>query len=160
MNYLKWTVATKNMKPMGYEFNKLFANNYKVYCKEIAGFKFWAWEKERILEINDWHHFTLPIINWYKANRDIIDPVHNNSLKIQYHYDSDDGQVQMFDYNEEFNVFTRYRDAKTDEEKNHAWDEWNSKYSGWSTAYLKKESMDKVLEEIEKIGGVTAEQTK
>ena len=64
--YIRFTRNFKDLKPMGYTFQKLYANNYNTYRKSIdpEGYSdsIWIWQAGRMVECNDLHQYSYLII--------------------------------------------------------------------------------------------------
>jgi hypothetical protein len=151
MRSLKFIIPPRDLIPRGYEFQKLFASNYRCYHKEVAdGYKFWLWVRDKEIEINDWYSSTFHILDFFKANRTTQDQVHKDEcLKVQLNPNT--GHVQLFDYEEEYRTFDRYKEDKNGD---YAWKLWNEKYYGWhNNIYLFKEHMERVIEEVDFLTG-------
>ena len=52
MRILKFIGSYKDLKPNGFEFQRLYANNYMQWCKEIDGQTIRVWKKGNDVEIN------------------------------------------------------------------------------------------------------------
>jgi hypothetical protein len=63
-----YTISEKELSERGYTFQKLFARNHKTYRKEIAGFTVWVWVKNKMVEINEWFHYTGNIVKYFTEN--------------------------------------------------------------------------------------------
>lgn len=144
---LKWKAPISSLLPRGYKFHKLFARNYKVYCKKIGTYEIWAWVTQRSLEINDWHHTTKNIIDFYLANKnhpDFDKPGFQREKRgyIKVQVNRETGQVQHFDYEEYYKVL-----QNKDVEK--AWINWEKKYGkDWFNEVLDRKDMEQLLKEI------------
>ena len=60
----------KQLIPMGYTFQKLYAANYKCYHKGNPDFKIWIWVKNKDIEV-DW---------WYGYEQLLIEAIRDNSI--------------------------------------------------------------------------------
>lgn len=72
MSYLKFTGNFRDLIPLGFKFQKLYARNYRCYHtahrKEgHKGYSLWVWQKDRRVEIEDWHEFEVLIIEYMKG---------------------------------------------------------------------------------------------
>lgn len=147
-NELNYTVKDSELKAMGYKFQKLYANNYKSYRKEISGHTIWLWSKGKTIEIDNWHQNTKAIIEFYKANKNspLFDEVgYKGQVKdyIKVQMNPDNGFIQLFDFKEYFKVFSK-KNVET------AWDDWNKKYEGWQNEILIfRDKFELILKEIE-----------
>jgi len=68
---IKFTGDFKKLIPMGFQFQKLYASNYRCYHNyEIVGLlqPFWIWVKERRFEIDDWYEFAVPILEFCQTH--------------------------------------------------------------------------------------------
>jgi hypothetical protein len=72
MKRLKYTGVFGDLLKMGYKFQKLFARNYRCYSDNHRSprpeYVFWLWVKERRFEIEDWHGFEVPIIEYCQTH--------------------------------------------------------------------------------------------
>jgi len=67
---MKYTIKEREFKLIGFEFLKLYANNYKCYHKEINYFDIWCWVKGKDVEIDDWYGLTGTIVDFFNTNLD------------------------------------------------------------------------------------------
>jgi hypothetical protein len=69
---IKFTGKFKDLPPMGYKFQKLYARNYRCYHDYEVGsgieHPFWIWQKERRFEIDDWHGLEVPIVEYCQTH--------------------------------------------------------------------------------------------
>lgn len=68
---IKFTGDFKKLIPMGFQFQKLYASNYRCYHNyEIGGVEhpFWIWVKERRFEIDDWHGLEVPVLEYCQTH--------------------------------------------------------------------------------------------
>lgn len=138
MGELHFTIKTGVLKAMGYKFQKLFANNYICYTKDIRRYKIRLWSRGKTIEVDCWQGGTKAILDFYKENRN--NPIFEETgafggkrpMKIQMNPETE--EVKMFDWE-------LYRANEI---------LWEEKYVGWQNEiYLKKEDMDLLLKEID-----------
>ncbi len=66
--YIKYTGAFKDLIPLGFEFQKLYAANYRCYHSRKKGNPvFWIWQKGREIEIEDWYDLSAPVIEYLRT---------------------------------------------------------------------------------------------
>ena len=82
MKELIYTGAFRDLIPKGYQFQYMYAANYKCYntCYIGNNLKFWIWVKGRDIEINDWNGLEVPIIQYVKTH-----PFSPKKKKIKNH---------------------------------------------------------------------------
>jgi hypothetical protein len=64
---LKYTGAFRDLPPLGYQFQKMYARNYRCYHSYEIGngrMSFWIWQKNRDICIEDWYDLTVPVMNY------------------------------------------------------------------------------------------------
>ena len=143
-NELHFTVKTGALKAMGYGFQKLFADNYICYSKNVGRHKIRLWSKGKTIEVDCWQCGTKAVIDFYKQNRDnpIFDEdgiVMGNKRSMKIQLNPATGEVKAFDWALYNGIF-----------KDGDWTQWEEKYAEWHTEiYIKKEDMDLLIQEIE-----------
>jgi hypothetical protein len=73
MKKLRYTGKFKDLIPLGYRFQKMYARNYRCYhtydVKELEdNLSFWIYQKGRSIEIEDWSGFEAPIIEYIQTH--------------------------------------------------------------------------------------------
>jgi hypothetical protein len=77
MKKLKYTGKFKDLIPLGYRFQKMYASNYRCYYRcyhtynvkeSDAKIAFWIWQKGKSIEIEDWSGFEAPIIEYIQTH--------------------------------------------------------------------------------------------
>lgn len=120
--YLKFTGKFTKLKDLGYEFNKLFANNYKVYHKEIPrSFSIWVWVGNGgYIEINDLYSNTKAFVETVKSiNWDEIKPIigftSNEPYKrvyIRFSHEHPERGCQVADHHFDIDVIMSFPEEK------------------------------------------------
>lgn len=52
-SFIKYIGDFKDLIPKDWIFQKLYARNYRTYRKEFIEDTIWIWQKQRVIEIND-----------------------------------------------------------------------------------------------------------
>lgn len=71
MKYIKFTGKYKDLKAMGYTFQKLYARNYRCYHKSIAEYSsqtIWIWQKDNRVEIMDLYDLSYLVLQEIVVN--------------------------------------------------------------------------------------------
>lgn len=90
MKKLKYTGKFKDLIPLGYRFQKMYARNYRCYhtynVKESdAKIAFWIYQKGKDIEIEDWNGLEVSIIEYVQAHP--FTPYHEQCGKFNIHID-------------------------------------------------------------------------
>jgi len=151
-NLLKFTGKFKNLKKLGYTFQRLYARNYKCYWKPIYDThdndRFWVWVGHGgYIEYND----------LYSNTKNFIDALHNidwgkfpntNYVKIQFNNrNPNDGYLitdKSFDMQELSILYKRYGLNYTDDQYDLVNKEVRSKFN--DEIMVTKESANKILD--------------
>lgn len=157
---MKYTINIKELIPRGYQFQKLYANNYKTYHKKInSRMRIWIFVKGCEIEVNDWFDNTENLIKFYIENKE--NPIFNefspiskgpkNYAKVQMNPNT--GFVQFFDDKLYFGVFDKARNLP-ENRMSEAWADWNQMYKNWyNEIILSHDSMKELIEEINYLTG-------
>lgn len=136
---MNWSIPAKQLKSLGYTFQKMYAADYKCYHKKLStksNITLWLWVAGKTIEVNDWHQFTGSVIEFYKANKDQSDGVSDIGIKIQLNRET--GYIQLYDYKSYYEVF-----------ESKSWDSWKEKYDDWQEIYLSHDGMKLLFKEID-----------
>lgn len=90
MKQLKYTGEFKDLVPLGFRFQKMYARNYRCYHtydvkKSEARISFWIYQKGRNIEIEDWNGLEVSIIEYIQANP--FTPYYKQCGKMNLHID-------------------------------------------------------------------------
>ena len=123
---LKFTGSFKNLKKLGYEFMKLYANNYKVYYKKLdSGKKLWIWVAGGgYIEMDDCYDHTKSIIEKLKevdwstiSERKALDKSTYKRVCVQYNHSEPENGVVVSDVSLDTKYWEYHR------EHNCSWEE-------------------------------------
>jgi hypothetical protein len=90
MKKLRYTGKFKDLIPLGYRFQKMYARNYRCYhTYDVNKLEdkpsFWIYQKGRSIEIEDWNGLEAPIIEYVQTHP--FTPHDNHYGKITLHID-------------------------------------------------------------------------
>lgn len=119
---LKFTGNFKKLKAMGYEFQKLYARNYKVYHKQIPrSFRIWIWVANGgYIEIDDLYSNTksfvetVKSINWNEI-KPIVGFTSNEPYKrvyIRFSHEHPERGCQVADHHFDLEVIMSFPEEK------------------------------------------------
>lgn len=144
MKQLQYTIKEKELKPMGYIYQKLYADDRKSYRLEIEKWSYtiWLWVIGKSIQVNDWYDNTHAIIVFYNGNR-------NNEIFLDKDYvdialNRNTSEIIINTCWEELNVIMTTNDAE-------GFKVLKEKYKDTDEIRLYKDKMDRVVIELEKL---------
>ncbi len=154
MKFLQFTIATGKLQEMGYTFQKLYARDYKTYRKKINDWTIWLWVQERRLEIDDWFHYTGPIIDFYKKNLEANQELpYMKEVKRRRPESIAHEYMKLFVHEETCEVIfydmDGYMEAMSQKDFMKASEAFEKKYEGYRKIVIHIPTFNNVLAEIE-----------
>lgn len=151
MKTLQYTIQEKELKGMGYIFQKLYAADYKTYRLEVEKWSYtiWLWVSGKSIEVNDWYSFTHKVLEFYKANRDSEKFLNKDYIKIALNRET--GDIILNTRYDEIDEIFNMADKSNIKELSNA---LIAKYDNLHEIFINKEKMDKVISEIEKLNPI------
>jgi hypothetical protein len=164
VKYVKFTGNFCDLIPLGFTFQKLYASNYRCYHTNFLKEEntLWIWQKGREVCINDWHEFTVPILEYLKGKKFLFRTVKLNKgsfytdiISFKCHLKSDIIELKT-DKNSESSFMWQKIDGKiNDREWRRLYKEYFNKYRNITVSpsllreSLKRiEGMYKIVEDI------------
>lgn len=81
---LKFTGNFRDLVPLGFRFQKLYARNYRCYhtYETEAKMSVWIWQRGRDIELEDWQDLAVPILEYARAHP--VTPVKKKVGKLRW----------------------------------------------------------------------------
>lgn len=89
--YLKFTGNFRDLKKLGFHFQKMYAANYRCYTDYsdnnlLDEYPFWIWQKGREIEIHDWYGLTAPVLEYIQTHELIPRTINHPKFKSTIDY--------------------------------------------------------------------------
>ncbi len=152
MRKFQYTIAEKELKGMGYIFQKLYAADYKTYRLEIEKWSYtiWLFVMGKSIEVNDWYSNTYNVLEFYKANRD--DKNFSDKEYIRIYLNRKTGDVTINTRWEEIEEAMSNKDIDAMKALITKYKDMND----FSEYYLYKEKMDRLIIEVAKLNPIVS----
>ena len=127
---MKYKIKERDFKGLGYQFTKLYANNYKCYHKNFGAYNIWCFVKGKQIEVNDYYHQTEIVIDYFNKNKD--NHINKNAGNVRFYLNRRTGQTKDYHTNPFFYTTKEF-------------------YKEWREIYLQISLFQKIVDEVNKI---------